>query len=444
MSSDQTTGAERLLAPCSRPIRVSCGRAATAIVPILAIAAPGLGACGPTEAPVRAEPITRTAAGPVVSDSVVLSLMREFDVPSVIVAWVEDGKERIVGAWGEAGPDGAPATVRTLYNLASVSKLVTAWGVLRLVDEGLVQMDAPMNASLSRWRIAPGAGDPDGVTARRLLVHRGGLSVPGFVGFRGDSALPSLEDVLNGIPGQRDPVRLIGEPGGATAYSGGGYGVLQLLVEETAGTSFAAYMEREVLRPLGMADAAFRDPLDPAISSRTATPADWRGRWLRPERFRLVAAAGLYGSARDLAALLDAELAGHRARALLSDSARALLHRPVAGGPWAAGHLVRTVGDKTIIGHVGINTGFRGTLQIAPEAASGIAVFTNSDSGDYVYAELVCRWARATLDVTVEECDVAPRERRERHIIRRLLAVGFGSVAALLALVLFGVRRRRS
>jgi CubicO group peptidase (beta-lactamase class C family) len=189
------------------------------------------------------------------------SVMERHDVPGVAVALVHRGDVALVRGYGSADTDSnAPVTEDTVFQAGSLSKPVSAWGVMRLVQEGRVDLDAPVFRYLTRWRLPPSRFDPTGVTVRRLLSHTAGLSVSGYLGYDPQVALPPLETQLATGPDAADgngEVRVAYPPGEEVHYSGGGYTVLQLLVEELSGQSFAAYMQENVLNPLRMLNSTF-------------------------------------------------------------------------------------------------------------------------------------------------------------------------------------------
>jgi CubicO group peptidase (beta-lactamase class C family) len=170
--------------------------------------------------------------------------------------------------------------------------------VLRLVESGRIGLDEPVIGRLRRWRPPPSPFDADEVTVRRLLSHTAGLSVHGYVGQPSDRPLPSIAASLSGETGDSFPVGLLEPPGRGWLYSGGGYSVAQLLVEELTGRWFADYMQAEVLGPLGMTASGFRW----SRTAGTARPHDADGRPLPDFAFAEQAAAGLVTTAPDLAA----------------------------------------------------------------------------------------------------------------------------------------------
>ena len=195
------------------------------------------------------------------------------------------------------------------FQAGSVSKAVAALTALRLVAVGAVELDADVNDRLTSWRLPDGKG----VTLRRLLGHTAGLGVPFFPGYAESEPLPTLVQVLDGLPPANTvPVRVESPPGSAFAYSGGGYALVQLLVEDVTGVPFADAAAELVLEPLGMEVSSF---------------CQRRGAWHRyPEE----AAAGLWTTPSDLARFLVAVQRGAEG----SEAMIAPHHELPAEGEW--------------------------------------------------------------------------------------------------------------
>jgi CubicO group peptidase (beta-lactamase class C family) len=100
----------------------------------------------------------------------------------------------------------------TSFNVGSISKLLTSWGVMRLVDNGDVELDKPVNTYLRRWKIPKSDFDANKVTIRNLLSHTSGLSLSGYDGWEDPVVLPNIVDSLNGKTNGSGKVELIGIP----------------------------------------------------------------------------------------------------------------------------------------------------------------------------------------------------------------------------------------
>src|SRR5574341_904510 len=165
-------------------------------------------------------------------DKTIQRAMPQYGVPGVAAATVERGRVVWTRGYGLADKEARTAVdSNTVFQVASISKSLASWGALRLVEIGALDLDAPIERYLTRWRLPPSPYNRAGVTARRILSHTAGLNVFGYAGYPPDAPLPTVEDSLSGASGL-EPVRLVSQPGAGVSYSGGGYTVLQLAMEE--------------------------------------------------------------------------------------------------------------------------------------------------------------------------------------------------------------------
>ena len=355
---------------------------------LLALALPFLAAACATAAPSAAPSAAPARELEARVDSLAPALLAELGVAGVAVGVVEGGRIAFTRGYGvEDRASGRPMTSATLFNFASVSKPVTAWGVLRLVDRGALSLDAPVNAVLRRWRVpASGLGE-DGVTVRRLLSHTAGISTPTGPFFPADTALPTLEQVLRGEGGDRGPVVVQAGPGERWMYSGGGYAILELLVEEASGADFDGFMRRAVFAPLGMDRTTFAPPA--VVGAGVATPYNQLGELIAPYRMVDVAAGALYSSVGDFARFMAAYAT--RGRGLLRPETFETMLTPVAdvrlegldvrGARWALGHGVhRTRAGERIVYHSGGNPGYVVYFLVMPERGDGMVIAANGDA----------------------------------------------------------------
>ena len=295
---------------------------------------------------------------------------------------------------------GTPVTPETVFQVASLSKPVTAWGVLRLVAQRKLALDAPVESYLTRWHLPPSEFDHAEVTLRRLLNHTAGLSLGGYPGFDPSEKLPTLKESLSGITGGVGDVRVAHLPGTRFRYSGGGYTLLQLIIEEVTGETFSAYMQSAVLAPLGMARSSFEWP--PALQAATAYREP--GQPLPNYRFTALAAAGLYSTASDLGRFVAAGMAGPNreppGRGLLSPRDVELMFTPTVemdtstGLGYGLGYGVRLLpGEIRMVSHSGGNRGWRARFAALPDRGEGIVILTNSDTGDGLTNDLLRFWS---------------------------------------------------
>jgi CubicO group peptidase (beta-lactamase class C family) len=218
---------------------------------------------------------TRAAPQPVKAalDAAVPGLLLRYRVASVSVALIEDGRLVLQRAYGEQSA-GVPATPATLFNLASLTKPVTAEVLLRLVASGSLSLDESMSA---HWVDPDVAMDSrrQQLTLRTALAHQTGL--PNWRGHSPDGRLAFAFT-----------------PGTAYAYSGEGYDYAARFAERKLGQGFEDLAQRALLGPLGMTRTSFsyRD----WMQGRLAVPLDAEGHWAAPQ----VESRGSWNAANNL------------------------------------------------------------------------------------------------------------------------------------------------
>ena len=117
-------------------------------------------------------------------DQKIPQLLNDFIVPGTAIAIIENGEVILQKGYGYSNVDkGIKVTKTTGFNIGSISKTIAAWGVLKLVQEGKIDLDAPAEKYLTRWHLPTSEFDSDKVTIRRLLSHTAGLSLHGYPGW---------------------------------------------------------------------------------------------------------------------------------------------------------------------------------------------------------------------------------------------------------------------
>ncbi|MHC4993305.1 MAG: serine hydrolase, partial [Planctomycetota bacterium] len=311
--------------------------------------------------------------------------------PGVAVALIVDGKTAWIAGYGHANVERQqPVTADTAFNIGSISKTVAAWGVMKLVEDGRIDLDAPVESYLTRWHLPDSSFDQGGVTMRRLLSHTAGLSLHGYPGFQPTDQLPTVEASLSGATNGPGAVFLIMEPGTQWKYSGGGYTLAQLIVEEVTGQRFHDYMEKAVLEPLGMTNSAYEWP--DRVTKIAATPYDGLRQPIPGPRFTAVAAAGLQTTARDLSRFVEASLTP---KVLDAETVR-LMQQPANGASpqYGLGYGVSQVTENiTRVGHGGSNQGWVANIAMLLESGDGLVVLTNASYGSGVIRQVRCAWS---------------------------------------------------
>ncbi|MFI6098085.1 serine hydrolase domain-containing protein [Lentzea sp. NPDC051213] len=297
-----------------------------------------------------------------------------------------------------------PATTRTRFGVASVTKLVTALTALRLVDRGVLRLDQPLTEVLAPEH------QPRALTAEHtlhhLLSHTSGLS---NYHDDDDTTWASYTSCWDRIPAYhvRGPADLlplfadlpaVSPPGAVYQYSDANFILVGLAVEAATGRSFADVATAEVLVTAGMTDSAFDErDLEPERLATgylvTDEPAEkWRSNLYSVPGGRMPD-GGLITTPPDLARLLDALAGGH----LLSSRLTTAMTTP-QGPPsdrleqYGYGcQLVVEDGEVTIIGHSGADPGVAALVSRYQAASTTVVVLCNQDRGAFPATQYLAR-----------------------------------------------------
>ena len=332
-------------------------------------------------------------------DQQVPALMDFYDIPGSSIALVKEGKLVWSKAYGLADVQtGRKLTKDTPMRVQSISKSITAWGVMKLVEQGKIELDAPIWQYFKSWHFPESEFSAKGVTIRQLLSHTGGLPLGDvFTIYSPHEEMPSLREKLT------QEAVLVREPGSAFSYSNTGYNLLELLIEEVTGQAFGDYMRREILHPLGMNRSTFiwDEGFDPAVP----VGYDLRGKpvpvYVYPEK----ASGGLFATAEDIAAFTIAGMkdAPHDKQLISPESIEAL-HTPAAKeigiyslvfDAYGLGHYIETLPNgERAISHGGQGTGIMTHFHAIPETGDAIVILTNSQRSWPFISYLLRDWAR--------------------------------------------------
>jgi CubicO group peptidase (beta-lactamase class C family) len=308
-------------------------------------------------------------------------LLKDATVPGVSLALIRDGKTYCVQGFGvRDAKNGTPITRDTIFEAASLSKPVFAYGVLKLVDQGKLDLDAPLSKYLDKPYID---GDPrlDKITARFVLSHR-----TGFPNWRG-----------------ADPLTIHFRPGERFSYSGEGFVYLQTVVEKVTGNPLNDYMKDAVFTPLGMASSSYvwRDDYD----ARTATGHDGAGE--PEEKYKpkeANAASSLHTTAGDYARFLEALL---NEEGLKPATLREMEKPQIAVNVecvncaeqtpeelsksvfWGLGIGIQETKDGESLWHWGDNGNFKCYTVVYPKKKIGVVMFADGENGLSIASEIV-------------------------------------------------------
>jgi len=333
-------------------------------------------------------------------DERIPTLMDYYHIPGVIVALVQEGETAWSQAYGYADLEaGRKMTTQDYCRVESISKSVTAWGVMNLVDEGKIALDDPVAPYLKSWSFPESPFSEKNITVRQLLSNSAGMPL-GTIGVHydpEDQDIPTLREILS-----RD-AKLQREPGQEFSYSNAGFKVLELLIEEVSGRDFTTYMTDEVLLPLGMHHSSFTwsEDFTPPVPNGYDSNGDPVPVYVYPDK----AAGGLFATVGDIATFAGAGMTDFSSRGLNVMDAAAIhqLYEPVveihgayglAFEAYGLGHFIERLptGQKSVA-HGGQGSGWMTHFQSVPETGNGIVIFTNSQRSWPFFGYLLNDWA---------------------------------------------------
>ena len=313
------------------------------------------------------------------------------NVPGVAIALIQDGKITWIQSIGYADlASKKPVTQETIFNIGSISKVVSAWGFMQLTERGLLKLDDPVDQYLTRWHLPESKFDNSKVTLRRILSHTAGLSVHGYGGSDQGIPLLSLEESLNGKTKRNgETVHVNSEPGSKWDYSGGGYTLAQLILEEKTKQNFANYLKQNIFLPLGMTNTSYE--WTEAMMEKSATAYDEEGNPIKNRIFTEKAAAGLQTTIVDLAhfAALSITRNSKKLNKVLKPETIKLMETPVlpssSEGESGLGYRFMNYEGFRTIGHTGENVGWSAAMFMDLPSKSGIIILCNGSNGDRVW-----------------------------------------------------------
>ncbi|MBL8271683.1 serine hydrolase domain-containing protein [Steroidobacter sp.] len=303
--------------------------------------------------------------------------MQEQNIPSYAVAVAQDGKIVWEEAFGWADRERRiPATVNTIYSLASVSKPMTGTALMTLVQAGKIDLDRPINDYLGAAKLRARVGDVNQATVRRVANHTAGLPMH-WQFFYADEPYqqPSLDETILHYG------NIVTPPAERFTYTNLGTGLLNGIIERTSGMSFADYMRQEVFLPLGMT----RSSVDIAPSLQEFVAARYGSDDLPLPFFSAnhAGASGIYSSVHDVLRFGLFHLKTHRSdqKAILSDASLDEMHRRTAerGADfgYGVGFEVSTVAGRRWVHHSGGMDGASTIMVLLPDQNIAVVVLAN-------------------------------------------------------------------
>ncbi|HEY1387029.1 MAG TPA: serine hydrolase domain-containing protein, partial [Ktedonobacterales bacterium] len=336
-------------------------------------------------------------------DAHIREQMARWTVPGAVVGVLRDG-ERETRAYGVASLEtGYPVRTDTLFPIGSISKVYTATLIMTLVDDGALDLDAPVGAYLPDLRLADERAR-ETITLRHLLTHQSGM----YGDYYDDFGMGN--DALARCVASYHTLRQLTAPGELWAYCSSGFMLAGRVIEVVTGQPFETAMRERVFAPLGLARSFFfaQEAIvyPTAVGHALKTPGgdehEVSRRYLLPRN--VAPAGGVISDADDLLTFAafsmgDGSWNGRRVlspaalEAMRTPQARAANYPAAGFAEWGGlGWAVRAINGVKVVEHGGSLSGFQVKLKFVPAQRFAIAILTNSGRGS-VLADRVSDWA---------------------------------------------------
>ena len=317
--------------------------------------------------------------------------MDKYKVPAVSIAVIDGNRIIYSAAYGvKRFGDSAKVDERTLFQAASVSKPVAAVGAVKLAQDGYFSLDKDIDSLVEGLGIDRSEFTGK-INLKSILSHSAGFGVGGFTGYFSDTSLPTVDQIISGSPvSNSPPVKLINEPGTKFSYSGGGYMIMQKVIESIINKPFDKIMKEKVFDPLNMNHTCYA-PLSEE-QKRTAAFGHGSGTDHLPDYAPIhveSAAGGLWTTPSDLSKLLIELMLAYQGRSndLLSKDTVQLMLEPRYWN-YSMGFKVNGKGKDLRFSHGGATIGWYCQFIAFPKRGEAVVVMTNGEQGWVLYPEI--------------------------------------------------------
>lgn len=310
--------------------------------------------------------------------------LKNGDIPGAVVSVVKDGQvvtTRGYG-WADTGASGGqPVAVdpqKSLFRVASISKIPTSIAAMQLVEQGKVDLDTDISAYLD-FEIERRFDEP--LTLRNLLTHS--------AGFEESIRMAQDETDLEAYVKTNPPVQVF-EPGSTPGYSNYGMALAGYIVQRVSGQPFETYVREHVLEPAGMTSSTYEQPLPKDMAGSLGPGYTSTGEEVPFELMGDFPAGSLTVSAPDFAAFMNAQLS--RSPKLLREETWEQMWSPGLGeerlgnrakaGEMGLGYFDLSRHGRRVVGHGGDIVGWHSQFELYPEENTGIFISYNGDGND--------------------------------------------------------------
>ncbi|KGR74380.1 serine hydrolase domain-containing protein [Ureibacillus sinduriensis] len=278
----------------------------------------------------------------------------------------------------------------SIFSACSISKFVTAMLVMKLVQQGSLDLDEDVNVKLKSWKV------PDNhftvkrcVTLRNLLGHQSGITDPekSFMELNSDGRYPTMVELLTGKTPYCDvPIEVKYEPETDFQYSDAGFCIIQLIIEDVLGKSFVEVIDELIFHPLKMTNSTYTLNL-PEKFYEDFTSGHNNSGCLAENNYPIYpypAASGLWTTSKDLSQLVLELMNALKNKSKLGisvEQANEMIQARGCKGWNGLGVFLEGSGIEIELSSLGWGEGFQSMLVAFPLKGDGIVIMTNTDLG---------------------------------------------------------------
>ncbi len=322
----------------------------------------------------------------------IVNRMAYYHINGVSIAIINNYKIEWVKGYGWADTaKKIPVTPETMFQTASIGKSINAVGVMKLVQDGKLDLNRDINYYLRSWKFPyDTVSHGKDINTLELLSHTAGLSVHGFDGYKLGQPSPTLMEIINGqSPANSPAVRSIFEPGTRFEYSGGGYEITELMTVDITGQPYTRYISNTIFKPLGMNHTMYDGNIPDPANKELATAYRFDGKAIGCKYHHYLenaCGAGLWSTPADFAKfIIELQLSlQNKSNKILSAAAIMQMFTPHVGKTNALGFFIEQKGDQTYFHHDGLNEGFVSDYYASIKDGKGVVIMANTDLAMYI------------------------------------------------------------
>ncbi|MDN4493563.1 serine hydrolase domain-containing protein [Ureibacillus aquaedulcis] len=317
--------------------------------------------------------------------------MEHYQVTGLSVSLIHNGEISMVENYGlQAADTLKKVDNESIFAACSISKFATAMLVMKLVEQGILELDEDVNKKLISWKVpSNNFTEKKCVTLRNLLSHQSGIIDPeeSFMELDINDRVPTMVELLAGKTRYcKHPIEVEYEPESDFQYSDAGFCIVQLLIEDVTGKRFEEVMEALILQPLQMTNSTFALRNQDTLGEDVSYGHNYNENLLESSYpiYPYPAASGLWTTSKDLSQIVLELINALKNKSKLGISVGKAneLIRSQGCKEWTGLGVFLDGSDKELeISSLGWGAGFQSMLVAFPWKGTGIVIMTNTDLG---------------------------------------------------------------